>query len=586
LSRYFPSKHKNNTKSMSAYDDDDEKEGPSSSFETYLSEGDALYKQSEYIKALESYTLALTVQPNEKTCLVARSKCHLKLGDPQKALQDAESALKDDNNYNKGLYRKAEALYSLGDFEYALMFYHRGHKLRPELDEFRLGIQKAEEAIENSIGACADIKLENKGDLSFFAKQEDVVYKKPTDPNARQKKPQATRKKKEVKKPPVSKKTAKKLLGELYADKEYFQKLMEDQEFVKRKAKNNHIYQLVKGGLEYFETRTEFWRQQKPLYARRVDRQRLNNARKKEDPRPPTSQSEIVLKKLKEIDDALTKGDVEKTLRIGLKLLKTVENSTEDELSNKVEVMATIHSCIGNAYLEMDVIPKSLKHHQIDLQLSRQGESWDGESRALDNVGRAHAKMGDFGAAIDCWMTKLPYLTNPLDTSWLCHEIGRSHLELGNHNEAKEFGQKSLASGVECKDLVWQLNASVLIGQSEMLLHEIQSAHDSFTHALTIAIELEDGNAQASISKALSDLKELSTRLSRLQEQVVEGNSSLEDDDHATDDSNAINAGAISDENDIDENNEKETGTENNEDSTGSDEIETPENNDDQNNDE
>ena len=109
---------------------------------------------------------------------------------------------------------------------------------------FRLGIQKAEEAIENSIGACADIKLENKGDLSFFAKQEDVVYKKPTDPNARQKKPQTSRKKKEVKKPPVSKKTAKKLLGELYADKEYFQKLMEDQEFVKRKAKNNHIYQV------------------------------------------------------------------------------------------------------------------------------------------------------------------------------------------------------------------------------------------------------------------------------------------------------------------------------------------------------
>lgn len=83
-------------------------------------------------------------------------------------------------------------------------------------------------------------------------------------------------------------------------------------------------YQLVKGGLDYFETRTEFWRQQKPLYARKVDKQRLNSIRKKEDKRPTTTQSEKVLKKLKEIDDALTKGDVEKTLRVGLKLLKTV----------------------------------------------------------------------------------------------------------------------------------------------------------------------------------------------------------------------------------------------------------------------
>ena len=55
----------------------------------------------------------------------------------------------------QGLYQKAEALYSMGDFEYALMYYHRGHKLRPELDEFRLGIQKAQEAIDNSIGSMS-----------------------------------------------------------------------------------------------------------------------------------------------------------------------------------------------------------------------------------------------------------------------------------------------------------------------------------------------------------------------------------------------------------------------------------------------
>lgn len=34
----------------------------------------------------------------------------------------------------------------------SLVFYHRGHKLRPELQEFRLGIQKAQEAIDNSVG--------------------------------------------------------------------------------------------------------------------------------------------------------------------------------------------------------------------------------------------------------------------------------------------------------------------------------------------------------------------------------------------------------------------------------------------------
>ncbi len=52
----------------------------------------------------------------------------------------------------QGLKQKAEALYTKGNFEFALVFYQRGYKLRPEVKEFRLGIQKSQEAIENSIG--------------------------------------------------------------------------------------------------------------------------------------------------------------------------------------------------------------------------------------------------------------------------------------------------------------------------------------------------------------------------------------------------------------------------------------------------
>jgi hypothetical protein len=50
------------------------------------------------------------------------------------------------------IYQKAEALYHLGDFEHSLVFYHRGLHVRPELEQFRLGVQKAREAIENAIG--------------------------------------------------------------------------------------------------------------------------------------------------------------------------------------------------------------------------------------------------------------------------------------------------------------------------------------------------------------------------------------------------------------------------------------------------
>lgn len=46
-----------------------------------------------------------------------------------------------------------------GDFEMALLYYHRGHKSKPEGDEFRLGIQKAKEAINNAIGSNIPLQL-------------------------------------------------------------------------------------------------------------------------------------------------------------------------------------------------------------------------------------------------------------------------------------------------------------------------------------------------------------------------------------------------------------------------------------------
>jgi hypothetical protein len=51
------------------------------------------------------------------------------------------------------IFQKAESLYHLGDFEHSLMYYHRGLRQRPELEGFRLGVQKAQEAIENTIGS-------------------------------------------------------------------------------------------------------------------------------------------------------------------------------------------------------------------------------------------------------------------------------------------------------------------------------------------------------------------------------------------------------------------------------------------------
>lgn len=62
------------------------------------------------------------------------------------------------------------------------------------------------------------------------------------------------------------------------------------------------MYELVQGGLTYLDTRTEFWRQQKPLYARRKDTGKKPSGKKK---KTKVSQGKYVLKQLEEVDQGL-----------------------------------------------------------------------------------------------------------------------------------------------------------------------------------------------------------------------------------------------------------------------------------------
>jgi len=64
------------------------------------------------------------------------------------------------------------------------------------------------------------------------------------------------------------------------------------------------------------------------------------------------------------------------------------------------------------------------------------------------------------------WEEKLPTTKSALENTWLYHEIGRCHLEMNHAAAAKEYGEKSLEAATEASDDLWQLNACVLIAQS------------------------------------------------------------------------------------------------------------------------
>ncbi|KAJ3027003.1 UNVERIFIED_CONTAM: Tetratricopeptide repeat protein 25 [Siphonaria sp. JEL0065] len=288
-------------------------------FQTLSAEGDLLAQRRAFTEAIEVFTQALEIRPTDKHCLVSRSKCYIHVGSPALALDDANTSLKvDDPLFFKGIFQKAEALYAMGDFELALMFYHRGNRLRPELDEFRIGIQKSREAIENSIGKNdkpKDFKLEISQKLrknlgTLFQTSKDVAAVsggRPTSTaativtggdkggaggNGAAASAAAGTAALDTFAPNAGHtKVESKLLGELYDDKVYLQNLILDRDFVDHP--DEQIIELVNEGLRYLGTRLEFWRQQNPLYARKKEKkikprmERGGNKKSTVQPLPP-----------------------------------------------------------------------------------------------------------------------------------------------------------------------------------------------------------------------------------------------------------------------------------------------------------
>lgn len=202
---------------------------------------------------------------------MARSKCYLLLGESEKALNDAEQALLSDKNNIRAIYQKAEALYFLGQFEHSLMFFHRGLRLRPELNTFRLGVQKTQEAIENTIGVSSMPKpkighhnpVKSNNDSGVASRistgrstERTGTGQKDSPQSVGKSLPRASA----VPKGDSEKTASRRLL----VDKEYLENLLKHPDLKRADCETEQISALAKDAVNFLNNRQEFWRQQRP----------------------------------------------------------------------------------------------------------------------------------------------------------------------------------------------------------------------------------------------------------------------------------------------------------------------------------
>lgn len=222
--------------------------------------------------------------------------------------------------------------------------------------------------------------MEKKGDLTLF-------HTFPTLPSETSKQ---QKKKNDARKPQptttkASEKSVKALLGELYADRQvnrrafcscensvgltvqlpiaqYIEELLEDPSFVTVNAaeENDSLRDLLSTEKSYLEKRTEFWRQQKPIYA--IKNERLRNLGLMTSTLTTTRSGtaavdtsgeltrEDIWRGMEEIEHSFSDGYTEDALDQAKDLRGRVEVST---VPSRLNYLAMLSSLVGTALFDL-----------------------------------------------------------------------------------------------------------------------------------------------------------------------------------------------------------------------------------------
>jgi tetratricopeptide (TPR) repeat protein len=120
-------------------------------YKALVQEGQVLYYRNEFYRAIEAFTKASQNNKEDLGILIDRANCYIQVGNPKAALTDINTVLRTKPEDTRAILAKAEAFFSMGEFEFALVFFEKGLAIRKDLVGFRDGISKSKNAIIDSI---------------------------------------------------------------------------------------------------------------------------------------------------------------------------------------------------------------------------------------------------------------------------------------------------------------------------------------------------------------------------------------------------------------------------------------------------
>ncbi|KAI0240225.1 Tetratricopeptide repeat protein 25 [Lamellibrachia satsuma] len=395
---------------------------------------------------------------------------------------------------------KADALYTIGEFEQALVYYQRGRCLRPTIHNFRLGIQKTEETIMNSLGDPSVVKLDLEGDLSHFNKfKENEEYDGKTelrDSSSRSNAaydtnlPKARLRRKA--------KTVRQLLGQLYHDLDYVNELMRD---IKDMHPDGH--NMLREIKNFLNSRADFWQQEMPIYFRRYDRWLQ---RREAKCLHKANFMQTYLKGLvKLIDTELEDWQYSNALRHGKRALQMTQ-SYQGYLHDRISLQTALRYRIARASDLLGDSQCAIQNYKRVILVATSRSCAPLKMKIFNHLADILNNQNDPKEALNIWMWLLSVADCSIERAFLYHEIGRWHVKLENFSKALEWGDKTLIEGQLAKDPQWQIYGLVLMAQALVAMQDLPAARENYESALLVAKIMKNKKLLAALTIALTRL--------------------------------------------------------------------------------
>uniref|UniRef100_A0A672ZUW4 Small glutamine-rich tetratricopeptide repeat-containing protein alpha n=1 Tax=Sphaeramia orbicularis TaxID=375764 RepID=A0A672ZUW4_9TELE len=140
-----PQSQANNNSSPKTLSDEQREEA-----EQLKTEGNDQMKVENFAAAVEFYSKAIAINPQNAVYYCNRAAAYSKLGNYAGAVQDCEQAIGIDPNYSKAYGRMGLALASLNKHTEAATYYKKALELDPDNDTYKCNLKIAEEKMETS----------------------------------------------------------------------------------------------------------------------------------------------------------------------------------------------------------------------------------------------------------------------------------------------------------------------------------------------------------------------------------------------------------------------------------------------------